>query len=414
MLSKQDRTKTRILLAGLLALALLASWGYSRALGKRTDTTTHSVATVAAVRAVRQPISRRVTLEAEFEPYQEVDIRAKVAGYVRNISVDIGARVRQGQLLASLEVPELKSDRDQAAATVQRREAEVKRAAGQLSVAQAAYQVAHLTYVRLASVNKAHPGLVAEQDVDDALGRDQQAEAQVSASRAALGAARAALTEALGNQSRVQAMLDYSRITAPFAGVITKRYVNTGTMVPAGTSSSTQATPVVSIAQTDPLRLVIYVPASLVPHLRAGTVVAVRFSTTAKLLELPIARMADAVDVASRTMRVEVDVPNPNSELAPGEYAQAELPVERLDDALVVPLVAMLRNGSQASLWVINPAHRLELRPVKLGIESAGLAQVVSGVSENDLVAVGPSSAFQAGDEVNPKPVELPDVEGGQ
>ncbi len=363
--------------------------------------------TVAVVRVAAQPISRQVTLEAELEPYQEVDIRAKVAGYVRQINVDIGSRVARGQLLATLEVPELKSDRDQALATVKRREAEVSRAQEQLRLAQSAHQVAHLSYGRLTSVNQSHPGLVAEQEVDDAMGKDQQAEAQVSADRAALGAAQAALTEALGNQKRVQAMLDYSFITAPFSGVIAKRYVNTGTMVPAGTSSSTQATPVVTIEQNDPLRLVIYVPASLVPHVRMGELVKIQIPNTPKTFELPISRMADALDVASRTMRVEVDVPNPKMEFAPGEYANVELSFENKSAALVVPSIALVRKGNEAGLWLVNPEHRLVFRQVSVGIESSDKTEILSGVSENDLVAIGQTSTFQNGEKVSPKTIQL-------
>ncbi len=371
------------------------------------------VRTVAVVRVAAETIARRSLLEAELEPYQEVEIRGKVAGYVKLIAVDIGSRVRRGQLLASLELPELQSECDQASAAIRRREAEVKQAQDQLNVAQAGYQVAHLTYDRLAKVNQTHPGLLAEREVDDAFGSDQQAEAKVSAGGAALAAAEAALREALSNQRRVQAMLDYARITAPFNGVITKRYVHTGAMVPAGTSSSTQATPVVRIAQTDPLRLVIYVPASLVRHIQVGKSVAIHVPAAGKSFDLPISRMQDAVDVASRTMRVEVDIPNPDLALAPGEYAQVELSVERKEDALVVPSVAVIHHGNQPSLWVVNRENCLELRPVALGIESSGKIEIVSGASEGEFVAIGPTSTFQAGEKVNLKTMDLATIEGG-
>jgi RND family efflux transporter MFP subunit len=400
-----------ILLSALLAASLLESTGCSRAFVGHAAADNRSLLTVAVVRVGRQPISRRVVLEAELEPFQEVDIRAKVAGYVKNISVDIGSRVKQGQLLASLTVPELESDLDQAAATVTQREAEVSRAQEQLKLAQAAYSVAHLTYQRLSSVNQEHPGLVAEQEVDDALGRDQQAQAQVSADKAALAASEAALTESKGNQRKVQAVLDYAKIEAPFTGVITKRYVHTGTMVPAGITTTTQGTPVVRISQTDPLRLVIYVPASMVPGVHAGTPVTIHLGSQAKTLNLVITRTAGAVDVASRTMRAEVDVPNPQMVLVPGEYAQVELPVEQNDDALVVPVEAVDRNGDEASLWVVNGTHSLELRRIKLGIESSGQAEVTSGVSENELVVVGQRSTLQAGEQVIPKMEEPANLE---
>ncbi len=394
-----------------ICLVPLLSTGCSQAAGAHVHQNPDPIPTVAVVRVAMEPIMRQSSLEAELEPYQEVDIRGKVAGYVQSITVDIGSRVRKGQLLALLEVPELQSDRDQADATVRRRDAEAKRAQDQLNVAQAVYQFAHLTYQRLSKVNEEHPGMVAGREVDDALGHDQQAEAQVSADRAALAAAQASLREAISSQGKEQAILDYARITAPFDGVITKRYVHTGAMVPAGTSS--QATPVVRIAQTDPLRLVIYVPASLVRNVQIGKHVTIRVPAAGKTFDLPISRMQDAVDLASRTMRIEVDVPNRDMALASGEYAQAELSLERKDNALVVPAVAVIHRRDQASLWVVNAAHCLELRTVALGIESASKVEIVSGVSEGDAVAIGQTGGFQAGEKVNVKTIEHVGVEGG-
>ncbi len=390
-----------------MCIVLALGEGCSRTFGAHAQGGSDPVPTVAVVRVTAETIVRRSSLEAELEPYQEVEIRGKVAGYVKNIAVDIGSRVHKGQLLALLEVPELQSDCDQAAAAIRRRDAEVKRAQDQLNVAQAVYQVAHLTYQRLGKVNEEHPGMVAEREVDDAFGHDQQAEAQVSADRAALAAAQAALGEATSNQSRVQAMLAYARIEAPFNGVITKRYVHTGAMVPSGTSSSTQATPVVRIAQIDPLRLVIYVPASLVRHIQVGKLVAVHVPAAGKNFDLPVSRKQEAVDLASRTMRVEVDIPNRDLALAPGEYAQVELSVERKENALVVPSVAVIHHGDQTSLWIVNTAQCLELRRVVLGIEASGKTEIVSGVSESEVVAIGQTSTFQTGEKVNPKTVVL-------
>jgi RND family efflux transporter MFP subunit len=404
-------TPSRNLSAGVLAVVSIAAAGCSRTAAANGKSPVPPA--VAVVKVERRAMYQDAVLEAELEPFQEVDVRAKVAGYVHGIFVDIGSHVKRGDLLATLTVPELESDRDQAAAAVQRREAEVIRAEQQLKLAQAASQLAELTYNRLSAVDKSHPGLIAMQELDTALDREQEAYAQVSAGQAALGAAKAALTEAVGNQKQVQAMVDYARIKAPFDGVISRRYVHTGAMVPAGTTTTVQGTPIVRISQLDPLRLVVYIPASLAPRVHVATPLTVQFSG-AGALTVPIARIADAVDTASRTMRAEADVPNRDLKLLPGEYAKAALHVQHDEAALAIPLEAIVRNGDQASVWVVDSRRRLESRRVTLGIESSGKVQAVSGLSENELVVVGRNNALQPGEEVRPKAAAMAAFEGGQ
>ncbi len=260
---------------------------------------------VAVARVHRADLSRTLVLTAEFRPFQDIDVHAKVAGFVKSILVDVGSRVKTGDLLAVLEIPELRDELHQTAASVHQSEEDVERAKAEIRQAESAYEVAHLGFTRLAGVAKSRPDLVAQQDLDDATGRDRVSEAQVATANASLAAAIAHLQEARANRARVQSLFDYSRIVAPFTGVVTKRYADTGSMIQAGTSSQTQAMPLVRLAQNDLLRLVIPVPESVVPSIRLGSPIEVQVPALRKNFTGSVARFADKVDMSTRTMHTE-------------------------------------------------------------------------------------------------------------
>src|SRR5215467_11460146 len=199
---------------------------------------------VAAVAPVeRRNISNSLVLSGEFKPFQDVDVHAKVAGYIRKIFVDVGDHVREGQTLAELEIPELAAQLSGADAACRAAEQQIRRAQGELQRAQSTHAAAHAAYERLRQAAESRAGLVAQQEVDDSQAKDLGSEAQVSTAAAELAAAKQQLEVAEANQKQYKAMTGYTRITAPFAGVITNRYADTGALVAAGTSSSTQATP---------------------------------------------------------------------------------------------------------------------------------------------------------------------------
>ena len=178
-------------------------------------------------RVTRQDLYNEVTFPAEFRPYVEVELHAKVSGYVREMKVDFGDRVKAGQLLATLEVPELHDELHNAIATQQKAEAD--------------YTNAHLIYMRLAAVNKDHPNLVAQQDLDTAEAKDRTTSAAIAATRA--------------DVEKYQTLVAYTRITAPFDGVVTKRYADPGALIQAGTTSDTQSMPLVRVSDNYLLRL---------------------------------------------------------------------------------------------------------------------------------------------------------------
>jgi RND family efflux transporter MFP subunit len=346
------------------------------------------------------PLAESITLSGEFRPFQ---VHAKVAGYIRHIYVDVGDHVKAGQALAVLEVPELSAQLQGADAAVRRAKDAIRRAKGDLNRAESLHGAIHLDYTRLKQASEARPGLIAEQELDDAQAKDKEGEAQIAADEAAASEARNQLDVALAEQKQWNAMSDYTHITAPFDGVITHRYVDTGALVQAGTNSNTQALPVVSVAETDLFRLTLPVPESAVPMVHLGTLVSVHISSLNRDLEGKVSRFADALNQETRTMHTEVDVHNKDQSLVEGMYAEVNLTLARRDHALTVPVQAVTRDGQHASVLVVNSEDRIEERQVQVGIEGADQVEIVSGLSAKERVVVGSRSAFHAGDKVLPK-----------
>ncbi|MGB7846107.1 MAG: efflux RND transporter periplasmic adaptor subunit [Candidatus Acidiferrum sp.] len=359
--------------------------------------------TVAAAKVHRTDLTRAVTVTAEFRPYQEIDVHAKVAGYVKRIYVDVGDRIKQGQLIAVLEIPELQNEVQTAEASVSKSQEEIRRAQAELERTQFALEVAHLAYSRLADVSKTRPGLVAQQEIDDTLGRDRVAQAQVATAEAALSSAKQQLRVAEADRERIRTLFAYAQIKAPFSGVVTKRYADTGSMIQTGISSQTQSMPLVTLAQENLLRLVIPVPESAVSKMRLGSPVEVSVSTLGKKFQGKVSRFADQVDTATRTMHTEVDVPNPKGELVPGMYATASLVLNDERNALAVPVQALTRAEDSVSVFLIDKQGKLEERPVQIGIEASDQVEILSGLNEGDLVVVGNRSQLQPGMTVQPK-----------
>jgi RND family efflux transporter MFP subunit len=234
----------------------------------------------------------------------------------------------------------------------------------------------------------------------------------VEASKSGLESAHSQLAVAKARLVHDQALYDYSHITAPFGGVITQRFANLGTLVQAGTASSTQAMPLVRLSQDDLFRLVIPVPESYVSYIRIGDPVDVRVPSLSRSFPGKVARFSLDVKEDTRTMHTEVDVPNPNRVLIPGMYAEAVLTVERKNDALAIPLQAVDHQGDKTSVLVVGLANKIEERAVTLGMQNAGYAEVVSGLADGEQVVVSDRGALKSGALVEPKVVEVLNYEG--
>jgi RND family efflux transporter MFP subunit len=365
-----------------------------------------ALVSVGVTKAHRMPLSRQLTLSSELVPFQEIDVYAKESGYVETLNVDYGTRVKKGQLMAVLEIPELQAQLQQDDAAIENMANQVTHAQHELGRVKAQHQVAHLQFQRLNEVAKAKPGLVAQQEVDDWQGKDLAAEAQVEATESALEAAQSQLSVAKAKLAHDQVLYSYSRITAPFDGVVTQRFANLGTLVQAGTSSSTQALPLVRLSQEDKFRLVIPVPESSVRFIRVGDPVEVRVPALNQSYPGRVARFSEDVKEDTRTMHTEVDVPNPDQKLVAGMYAEASLQLEHIPNALVVPLGAIDHDGDRASVIVVHPDDTLEQRTVKLGLQNANYAEIVTGLSDGDQVVISDRGALRPGEHVAPREMD--------
>ena len=403
----------RLLLIGMALLLLAESPGCGKAGEAAPAGTVAEVPTVAVVAASRADLSSELLLTAEFEPFQEVDVMAKVSGYVKQIKVDIGDRVQEGQLLATLEIPEMQDDLTRAAAAIDEANAELATARDELQRAQSSHDMAHLSYSRVLDVSRREPGLVPQQDVDEAHSRDLIAEAQVSAAKSHIIACEQRIRVSQAEQARFKTLYQYGVITAPFAGVVTKRYANNGSLIQAGTASQTQAMPVVRLSQNGLLRLALPVPESGVPLVHLGEPVEVRVSALKRSFPGRVARFADKVDQGTRTMKTEVDVPNPSLVLVPGMYAEVNLVTEQRRNVLAVPVEAVDGSGNTAQVVVVEPSGTVQFVSVSLGVETARRIEIRSGnLKDGDLVVVGPRSGLRQGSKVKAKPVNL-DADAG-
>jgi RND family efflux transporter MFP subunit len=377
--------------------------------GRKTAADDAANAPVAAVvKVARGNIADKLEIASEFQPFQEVDVYAKVSGYIQKLYVDFGTHVKQGQILAVLEVPELQQQLQQDEASVRRSEQELMRTRDDLNRAQSAYTVAHLTYTRLADVQKSRPELVAQEEVDVSKGKDMEADADVSAQKAALSAADEALLAAKAALGKDQAMFDYARMTAPFDGVITQIYAFTGALLPAGTTSTSKGdSALCRLSQNNLLRLVIPVPERAVSNIKIGEPVAVNVSGMDRTFEGKIIRFSDQIDLTTRTMHTEVDVPNPKYELVPGMYASVKIPLHAAAKVLTVPVQAF-QGGAEGKgiVLVVGPGNKIERRDVAVGLQSATDVEITSGLRENETVIFGSLEQFRPGEIVAPKIVE--------
>ena len=404
---KVSRTRKRIWCA--LAAAVIAAVASLSACSsdndKRAQANGPSI-TVGVTKVVKKTLGRQLTVSSELVPFQEIDVYAKESGYVKKLMVDYGTHVKAGQLMAILEIPELEAQLQEDEAQITNASNQVTRAKHERDRYEAQYNSLHLQYTRLNGVFQSQPGIVAQQEVDDAQGKDLAASSQVDASQAALEAAESQLTVAKAKLSRDRSLFDYSRITAPFTGIVRERYANLGTLVQAGTTSSS-AIPIVKLSEDDRFRLVIPVPESYVRFIRAGDPVDVHVSSLNRTFPGKVARFSSGVREDTRTMHTEVDVENKGGMLVPRMYAEADLTLEQRDDVPTVPLQAVNHEGEKTTVYVVSGSGRIEDRPVSLGIQTATDAEVLSGLNAGEEVVVSDRGGLKPGDQVHAQVMQV-------
>ncbi len=392
--------------APILAAAVLEGCSGSKVSASGTQPP-EAVVTVGVTTVARRPITRQLTLSSELVPYQEIDVYAKESGFIKELKVDYGDRVKEGDLMAVLDIPELQMQLQQDAASIKDRQDMVQQAQRQVDRVAAEVKPYQLQYNRIKEVSETKPGLVPQQEVDDWEGKYLAAAAQLEDRKSALQAAESELLAAQAKEQHDQVLFEYSKITAPFNGVVTQRYANYGTLVQAGTGSSTNVLPIVRLSEDDRFRLVIPVPESYVKFVHIGDPVDVAVTSLDRHFPGKVARFAIDVAEDTRTMHTEVDVYNPQHVLMPGLYADATLTLERKNNILAIPLQAISHQSAQDSVFLVNASHQIEIRNIQVGIQSSDWAEILSGLNEGDMVVVSDRASLKPGATVAPQQVPV-------
>jgi RND family efflux transporter MFP subunit len=401
--------KKQILSAAVVVLLSTLLWfwhGRSAGESDPAESTVSGDVVAPVAKVKRADIGDSLSIAGAFKPFQEVDIHAKVSGYIRAMHVDVGDHVKTGQVLAVLEIPELAAELSGAQASVRRWQEEIRRAQGDVERAQSAHTAAHSAFLRLKQAADSRAGLVAQQEVDDSQAKDLEAEAQVASAKAAFSSAQEQLQVANASEQQYKALSSYTRIIAPFDGVITTRYADTGALIAAGTSSSTQSLPVVRLAQYSVLRLVLEIPESVAAQIRLGQSMKVHVPAINAEIEGKVSRFADALNEQTRTMETEIDFENHDNRLIPGMYAQATISVNQQLGVLTIPLEAVLHKDERNVALVVNARNIVEERQIELPREGSTRAVVLSGLAEGERVIVGGHGEFHPGQKVVPKVVD--------
>jgi RND family efflux transporter MFP subunit len=301
--------------------------------------------TVQAVHAKQGDIYRSISLPAELFPYQQATLYAKVAGYLKHIFVDKGDRVKEGDLLAEIEVPEMLAD---------------------LAKYKAEAEVARIDYQRVSDAFKKAPDLVIPQTVDNAKAKWDVAQA---------------------NLERTDTLLKYSRIVAPFSGIITKRMVDPGAFIPAATSgSAAQTAAVVTLMDSSRIRVQVAAPESEVPYISKGIPVNVTIEELpGRSFDGEVTRDSHALDVATKTILAEIELENPNGQLRPGMYANAKIFPEKRTNTLLIPVAALVAEKVGASVFTIVDSKAKKI-PVKTGFNDGTNVEVLNGLKPDQPV----------------------------
>jgi RND family efflux transporter MFP subunit len=373
-----------------------------------------SIPSARVATAQRGDISHVLSLAGQFQPYQMVDVHPKVSGYMRKINVDIGDIVHQGQTLATLEVPELKAQLQQTVYQVDQSREEITRAQHEINRAEAQHAALHEQYLRLQQAAQGHPGLIAEQELDNAKAGDLSAEAQVDAAKAAMAAAKQHLGSAQSENQRVEALHNYTNVVAPISGVVAWRYADTGALIQGGTNSNSQDLPIVRLSQSSRLRLRLPVPEDDVRYVHDGDVVTLRVDAVGRSITGKVVRFTRNVNSDTRTMETEVDVDNKDLSISPGMYANAMLRLAHAENAVTIPVEALVINGESRVVYVLDDTNHVHVRPVQVGLEGSKLAEIRSGVQPGDRVILGGQDHYEDGESVSPALAKTPASETEQ
>jgi RND family efflux transporter MFP subunit len=357
------------------------------------------LATVTSV--VRGPARAQLILPGNLQPVTEAPVLARASGYLRARNADIGDRVKESQVLAEIEAPELDQQIRQAQATLEQAQSSVQQAEAALDQGRSNENLARLTAGRWA--NLVTRGAVSKQDNDVYQAQYAAQKANVDALGKAVAAARSSVGASQANLARLAELKSYQTVRAPFAGVITVRNVDVGALI------NESSTLLYRIAQTGRMRTFINVPQSEAESVRVGQTATLEFSEIRnRKFSGIVTRTAHALDPASRTLLTEVEVPNPDGVLLPGMFTQVDLQMLRKSPPLLVPGDTLVVRADGTQVAVVSPSGQVHYTRIQVGRDFGDRIEVLSGLQEGQLVAVNPSDAVREGATVKPVPQDGP------
>jgi RND family efflux transporter MFP subunit len=340
----------------------------------RVSAAAESLPVVTVVAPERRPGVETIALPASVEAIERATLYAKVSGYVQRIRVDKGDRVKKGELLAQLEVPEVEKEYQSAQAAVAESEAEYERAETEANLKK-------VTYQRTQSVRDSEPTVVSPQEVDVARAASETAAGNVRLAKAHLDKARAEL-------GKLQVLAEFAKVTAPFDGVVTERFVDPGALIQAGANSS--GSPVVSVARMDRVRVYISVPEVDVARITRGLTTQVRLDALpGKQLTGKVTRFADAVDPQSRTMKTEIDLPNPGHRILPGMFGTVTLAISTDPSAMFLADQCVRQDSTGNKFVYAVEGGRLRKVTIRTGQDDGTVTQVFGLRGEQAIVLLG-------------------------
>src|SRR5215813_8976722 len=375
----QPQRKSKVFASLILAALVLVVIGAFTLLQRRSqyaalakETEALAIPTVAVIHPAIEPAEEGLVLPGTLQAYVESPIYARTNGYLLKWYRDIGSRVRQGELLAEIDAPEVDQQLVQAKAD--------------LETAKANSNLSRITATRYGDLIKTDG--VSKQEVDNAVGD--------------YAAKQAAQASAAANVRRLEELESFKHIYAPFSGVITRRNVDIGTLVNAGNGGSSQQ--LFFLAQTDPIRVYVSVPETYAPSVHAGLGAFIELTQyPGQKFEGKVVRTAEAIEASTRTLLTEVDVPNHNGALLPGGYAQVHLEVKVTGARLAVPVNALLFRSEGLRAVVVDADHKVHLRPLSIGRDYGTSLEVLQGLQGSDWIVLNPADSLDEGQEVRVK-----------
>ncbi|MBI2375706.1 MAG: efflux RND transporter periplasmic adaptor subunit [Deltaproteobacteria bacterium] len=351
-----------------LALALVACRGGA---AETMDKSAPAVRVVVA-KPVRGDVVRKLRVAASLEPWESVMLYAKASGYVREIKVDRGDRVTKGTVIAVLDVPEANTE-------LERIDAEAKQAIASVEHAKADVRLQEITARRLGAIRSEEPGAASQQDVEMASGK-------VEVANAALATAESRLDVFRAEKARLSTLAAYAQIAAPFSGVVSERYVDVGALVTAGTTGKPAA--IVKLMNPSKFRVVIDVPEVDVPHVVIGNAAELLVDAyPGRKFTGKISRRSEAIDLATRTMRVEIETGNEDGVLSPGMFGRVTIDLETRRDVLSIEPLWMKLQKDQAYVFVVD-GGKAKRQNIKIGADDGKSLEVIEGlVPDADVVS---------------------------